>query len=57
MKFYALFLDGCPRLDITGLTQADVDQRAAKVIGGRELHYYKSQDRVKYRQVQIQVMV
>ena len=57
MKFFIVILHGCPRLDITGLTAADANQRAATVLGARELKYYKEQGLIQFKQVYLQVMV
>jgi hypothetical protein len=57
MKFYTLFLNECPRLDITGLTVPDTLHRAAKVLGPRELKYHREQGTAVVKQVQLQVMV
>jgi hypothetical protein len=57
MKFFTVFLHGCPRLDIAGLTAADASQRAATVLGPRELQYYKENGLIQFKQVQLQVMI
>lgn len=57
MKFFIAIIDDCPRLDITGLTAADASHRAAKVLGGRELSALKASNRIRFKQVKMDVMV
>lgn len=57
MKFWTILLNGCPRLDITGEYREDVNQRAAKVLGGREFAYHLKEGNIKFIQVKLEVMV
>lgn len=57
MKFWTILLNGCPRLDITGVEIEDARHRAAKVLGGRELAYYMQHKHIKFIQVKLEVMV
>jgi hypothetical protein len=57
MKFWTILLNGCPRLDITGVEIEDARQRAAKVLGGREFAYHLKEGHIKFIQVKLEVMV
>lgn len=57
MKFWTILLNGCPRLDITGVEVEDARHRAAKVLGGREFAYHLKEGNIKFIQVKLEVMV
>lgn len=57
MKFWTILLNGCPRLDITGVEVEDARHRAAKVLGGREFAYHMQHGQIKFIQVKLEVMV
>jgi hypothetical protein len=57
MKFWTILLNGCPRLDITGVEIEDARQRAAKVLGGHEFAYHVRHGQIKFIQVKLEVMV
>lgn len=57
MKLFVLVINDEFRLDITGSSQEAVMYRAAKVLGGSQLHMLKQSGVIKVKRIKLEVMV